>query len=72
MENNKGCGYMAGNRSRFSKYQTTGSPIFFLINYFEKSKNASQIKRSYIDLEKTERRCFYDQQMLSKCKSLQF
>ena len=40
-------------------FQNTKRPaVQYFFNNFEKSRNASQIKRSYIDLEKTERRCF--------------
>ena len=41
-------------------FQNTKRPAvqYIFFNNFEKSKNASQIKRSYNDLEKTERCCF--------------
>ena len=45
------CGYMAGNRSRFSKYYVTGSPIFS-INFTNQSiKNSQAILKCFIDLK---------------------
>jgi len=43
------CGYMAGNRSRFSKYYMTGSPVFS-INFTNQSiKNSQAILKCFID-----------------------
>ena len=45
------CGYMAGNRSRFSKYYMTGSPVFS-INFSNQSiKNSQAILKCFIDLK---------------------
>ena len=45
------CGYMAGNRSRFSKYYMTGSPVFS-INFTNQSiKNSQAILKCFIDLK---------------------
>ena len=45
------CGYMAGNRSRFSKYYMTSSPVFS-INFTNQSiKNSQAILKCFIDLK---------------------
>ena len=45
------CGYMAGNQSRFSKYNMTGSPVFS-INFSNQSiKNSQAILKCFIDLK---------------------
>ena len=41
------CGYMVGNRSRFSKYYMTGSPVFSPINRFTNQA----ILKCFIDLK---------------------
>ena len=44
------CGYMAGNRSQFSKYYMTGSPVFS-INFTNQSKNSQAFLKCFIDLK---------------------
>ena len=55
------CGYMAGNRSRFSKYYMTGSPVFSInfinrlipakLKYLMSIENSQAILKYFIDLK---------------------
>ena len=45
------CGYMTGNRSRFSKYYMTGSLVFSINFTYQSIKNSQAILKCSIDLK---------------------
>ena len=72
------CGYMAGNRSRFSKYYMTGSPVFSInfinrlipakLKYLMSIENSQAILKYFIDLKSE---TSVNQTRLEICKAFQ-